>query len=108
MRKLTMERIILEVDNRTAKKWRYITQQQQKQITRILSQALELLENKDNAGKKQPIGYGQPSEEMMKDLLAENRKEWPEYKKLLDKGREEAKANGLTEEILNKLLAEDD
>jgi len=42
---------------------------------------LELLDNTDNAGKKQPVGYGQPSEEMVKDLLAENRKEWPEYKK---------------------------
>jgi hypothetical protein len=100
-----MERITLEVDSRTAKKWRYITQQQQKQVAKIISQALELLE-KDIPGKKLPIGYAQPPENTMNKILENNKKKWPEYKKLLDKGRKEAETNGLTEAILNKLLSE--
>lgn len=102
-----MERIILEVDNHTAKRWRYTSPQQQKQIAKIISQTLELLE-KDATVKKRPVGYGRPSEEDIKDLLAENRKEWSGYKKLLDKSRKKAEDNGLTEEILKKLLAEND
>jgi len=65
---------------------------------------LELL-GKDIPVKKQSVSYARPSKEMMKRILEENRKKWTEYKKLLDKGRKETESNGLTEEILNKLLA---
>lgn len=101
-----MERIILKVDKRTAQKWRFITQEQQRQIGRIISEALELLE-KDVPGGKLPVGYARPSEENRNLFLEEKNANWQEYKKLLNKSRTEARANGLTEMILDKLLEED-
>ena len=76
-----MERIVIEVDDATAKTWRHSSQKLKEDVTStvnlIIKKALE-------------------------------RKSADDFWQLVDETRKEAAANGLTEEILNELLKEDD
>ena len=72
-----MERIVLEVDDETAKAWRNTAAKLRSQI----SKSLELL---------------------LTDSL--NKSKEANFELLLQEAREEAAKNGLTEEILEKLL----
>lgn len=102
-----MERITLEVNNRTAGKWKYTSRQQQKKIARMIGKVLDVL-NKDVERKAFPVGYSRPFEKEAEKLYKKNVTEWPEYEKLLMQLRMEASDNGLTEEILEKILSGDD
>ncbi len=75
-----MERIVIEVDDATAEKWRNVPH-------RIKSQLEKSFEGQIN-------------------ILSEGIKE-AEFKSLLDKVSDEAAKNGLTEEILQQLLNEE-
>lgn len=75
-----MERIVIEVDEATAKKWRDVS-------PRIKSQLEKSFEGQIN-------------------ILTQGIKE-AEFKSLLDKVSDEAAKNGLTEEILQQMLNEE-
>ena len=76
-----MERIVIEVDGETAKRWRSATRENKLQISRIINVRL--------------------AKELMRDKK-EN------LIKAMDKIARTAKENGLTEEILQEILTEDD
>ncbi|MBS1519647.1 MAG: hypothetical protein JST50_01520 [Bacteroidetes bacterium] len=75
-----MERIVLEVDDETAKAWRNTSAKLRNQIGKNLEQILA-----DSLSKAKEANF---------EMLLKN-------------AREEAAKNGLTEEILNRLLDEE-
>ena len=74
-----MDRIIVEVDDVAARKWRYISQEKKAELTNTINQILN------------------------KSLVKSDE----DFFSLLDRIGKEAEANGLTEEILTKLLNEE-
>jgi len=74
-----MERIVIEVDDATAKKWRKTSPQIKNKLEKLFEKQIE--------------------------IVAERDKE-TQFEELLDKARREAAKNGLTEEILEQLLNE--
>ena len=100
-----MERIVVEVNKATAKKWRTITQREKKKLAVVLQKALETPE----AIVNEPVnGYARPSEEVAKAHFERVQRELPEYRRFLDRIRKSAEERGLTDEILNDLLKKDD
>lgn len=100
-----MERIVIEVNKATAKKWRTSTQQQKRKLAAVLQQALESAE----AIVNEPIiGYARPSEEVVKAHYERVQKGLPEYRKFLNSLSKKAAERGLTDEILEELLRKDD
>lgn len=75
-----MERIVLEVDEETAKKWQMAPPEIRKGLERKIEELLER------------VSY---------EIKVAN------FEALLDKASDEAARNGLTEEILEKLLNEE-
>lgn len=75
-----MERIVIEVEDATAKKWREVSPKIKTQLEKSFERQIEIL----SQGIKEA-----------------------EFKSLLDKVGEEAAKNGLTEEILQQLLNEE-
>ena len=75
-----MERIVIEVDEATAKKW----QESSSEIKKGIGNSFEILF--DQVARETKIA---------------------EFEALLDKASDEAERNGLTEEILQKLLNEE-
>ena len=73
-----MDRIVVEVDDIAAKKWRYATQEKRNQLTVTFNQLLQKALDKPEA----------------------------DFWSFLDKVSDNAKANGLTENDLNNLLNE--
>ena len=76
-----MERIILEVDEQTARAWRDTPAAVRSEIEKNIEAQLNRVLSRANANS---------------------------FEQLLSEEREEATANGLTEEILQKLLEEND
>ncbi len=76
----TMERIVIEVDDATAKKWRDVPPKFKSQLEKSFENQIEIF----SQGIKEA-----------------------EFKSLLDKVSDEAAKNGLTEEILQQLLNEE-
>jgi intracellular sulfur oxidation DsrE/DsrF family protein len=74
-----MERIVIEVDDATAKKWRKTSPQIKNKLEKLFEKQIE--------------------------IVAERDKE-TQFEELLDKARREAAKNGLTEDILEQLLNE--
>jgi hypothetical protein len=77
---IKMERIVIEVEDATAKKWREVSPKIKTQLEKSFERQIEIL----SQGIKEA-----------------------EFKSLLDKVGEEAAKNGLTEEILQQLLNEE-
>ena len=100
-----MERIVIEVNKATAKKWRTITQREKKKLAVVLQKALETPET---IVSEPVIGYARPSEEVAKVHFERVQRELPEYRRFLDRIRKNAEERGLTDEILNELLKKDD
>ncbi|HXR84414.1 MAG TPA: hypothetical protein VN722_08910 [Hanamia sp.] len=75
-----MERIVLEVDEQTAKKWQIAPPEIRKGLEKKIEELLER------------VSY---------EIKVSN------FEALLDKASDEAERNGLTEEILEKLLNEE-
>lgn len=76
-----MERIVIEVEDATAKKWRFASQQKKIKI----SQRIDL--------------------KLAKELMADSKEEFKEY---LDEIRNTMEERGLTEEILNDILKDEE
>lgn len=76
-----MERIVIEVADETAKKWRLSSPETREKMAQRINIRL------------------------MKELLKENKEE---LFRAMDRIAHTAKENGLTEEILQEILAEDD
>ncbi len=75
-----MERIVIEVDDATAKKWRNVSPAIKNHLERIFENQI--------------------------DILSQRVKE-SQFENLLNKARAEAANNGLTEEVLQQLLNEE-
>lgn len=75
-----MERIVIEVNEATARKWRKTSSDVKSRLEKIFEKHIDLATQKDKEER---------------------------FEKLLDKARKEAAENGLTEEILEKLLNEE-
>jgi len=75
-----MERIVIEVADETAKKWREVSPKIKTELERSFEKQIEILSQEIKVA---------------------------EFKSLLDKVDEEAAKNGLTEEILQELLNEE-
>lgn len=73
-----MDRIVIEVDNTSAKKWRFASPQKREKITKTIEQIINQ-------------SFLQSDEE---------------YWQFLDRIGQEAAANGLTEEKLKKILSD--
>lgn len=101
-----MERIVIEVNKATAKKWRTSTRQQKRKLAAVLQKALEGTE--PNTVNEPKMGYARPSEEVLQAHYEKVQKSLPEYRQFLDRVRKNAEEKGLTDEILNELLKEDD
>ena len=100
-----MERIVIEVNKTTAKKWRAATQKEKRKIATALQQAVQQQAGQVN---EPPMGYARPSEEVLQAHFNKVQKQLPEYRKFLDRVRKSAADRGLTQEILDELLKEDD
>ena len=100
-----MERIVIEVNKTTAKKWRTSTLQQKRKLAAVLQKALEA--NEPTEVKEPEVGYARPSEEVAKAHYERVQKELPDYSKFLDRVRKNAAERGLTDEILEELLKKD-
>jgi len=74
-----MDRIILEVNDMAARKWRYLSQEKRNELSNAFNQIISKV-NESNDDR---------------------------FTAILDKIGHEAEANGLTEDILNKLLREE-
>jgi hypothetical protein len=101
-----MERIVIEVNKVTAKKWRTSTQQQKRKLAAVLQKALE--ETGATQVQEPKLGYARPSEEVLQAHFDRVQKTLPEHQAFLDRMRENAAARGLTDEILDELLKRDD
>ncbi len=98
-----MERIVIELDDAAARKWWQIPQAKRDTITAIINRVLKTEKEED----LKP-GYALPSEEELQQQIESLCLNEPSYQKLLEEGRAVTAANGLTQELLDKLLAEDD
>jgi hypothetical protein len=98
-----MEKIVIEVNKATAKKWRNSSKQQKRKLATVLQNALANTE-----GTNEPkLGYARPSEAVLQAHFNRVQQELPEYKKFLDELGKRAAERGLTEEILEELLRDD-
>jgi hypothetical protein len=98
-----MERIVIEVNKSTAKKWRSSSRQQKRKLATVLQTALA---NTEELKEPQP-GYGRPLEEVVNAHFERVQKGLLEHKKFLDELSKKAAERGLTEEILEELLRDD-
>jgi hypothetical protein len=97
-----MERIVIEVNKTTAKKWRESSKPKRREIVTLLNEALN---DRTTLLVEEPIlGYAHPTEKESEEHFKDVQKRLPSYKTFLAAIREKAKANGLTEEILEAIL----
>jgi len=75
-----MERIVIEVDEATAKKWRKASPEIKNRLEKSFEKQIEIVSQSDKEAQ---------------------------FEELLKKARKEAAKNGLTEEILQQLLNEE-
>ena len=89
-----MERIVIEVTEESAKRWRSSSKNQRKTIATIIEKMLS-------------IDRSHPLRDGLKKHQAQVISQLPEYKMFLNEIGDKAAANGLTQEILNHLLEDD-
>jgi hypothetical protein len=97
-----MERIVIEVNKATAKKWRASSKPKRKEIVTLLNEALN--ERTTLVVEEPVLGYARPIERESERHFKDVQKRLPSYKAFLEGIREKAKTNGLTEEILEAIL----
>jgi len=101
-----MERIVIEVNNTTAKKWRASTKKEKKKLAAVFQKALQTTEV--TVVNEPMTGYARPSKEVAKAHYERVQKALPDYRAFLDGLSNKAGERGLTEEILNELLRKDE
>ena len=100
-----MEKIVLEVDNDFARKWNSATEPERDKVLSILNDALDLIEKQDK--KTAPAkGHGLPGNDAIREFKKATEDSRSAYEQSLEQLRKKAKNNGLTEEILERLLNE--
>lgn len=100
-----MERIVIEVNKGTAKKWRASTRKKKRQLATVLQKALR---DTETSQVSDPLpGYARPSEEILQTHIKKLQIELPEYQQFLNRIRKSATEKGLTQEILVELLRKD-
>lgn len=92
-----MKRIVIEVDDVVARNWKMSCQEVRDRVTKIVAREL-----------KYPKGYARPDEKEAWERYQRNLARLPETILNMKRSQEEAARNGLTEEILEKLLVEAD
>ncbi|WP_080903723.1 hypothetical protein [Parabacteroides sp. Marseille-P3160] len=92
-----MERIVLEVDSETARKWRTSFYRFRSHLNRLFSKQINELSE-----------TGLPDEAEIEQHYDRVQESLPEYRKLLDKAGKEASDNGLTPEKLDEMLSEEE
>lgn len=100
-----MERIVLEVDSSIAKKWKQASAVKRNKLLAFFSSALDLIDE-PLGDTVPPKGYGLPDEAIIQQIEAIAKESHIAYEASLDESRKTAKANGLTQEILDRLLNE--
>lgn len=105
-----MGRIVIEVDETVAKKWRLSSQERRDRISQQinLTIARELADSKEDfiqclnevRSKMKERGL---TEALIQKILSKNNRE-ASFEELLEEARKEVGENGLTEEILERLL----
>lgn len=102
-----MERIVLEVDGNIAAKWKQASAEKRSKVLAFLNNALDLIDEPTaNGGVNK--GYALPSERKVRRHDERVQNKTPEYLKFLDEMGEIAAKNGLTQQALDELLAEDE
>lgn len=97
-----MERIVIEVNKATAKKWRESSRPKRKKIATLLN---EVLSDRATPTVDEPApGYARPAEKESEKHYKAVQRRLPAYKSFLESIRKKAEANGLTEEILEAIL----
>lgn len=94
-----MERITLEVDEAVARNWNNASESQKKKAAQFITQLFD----KSSVPQK---GYGLPDETLIQQIETEAKENDDVYEASLTKLRKTAEANGLTSEILERLLNE--
>jgi len=100
-----MERIVLEVDGNTAKKWNQASAVKRSKILAFFNNVLDLIDEPTTKADPQK-GYGLPDETTIQQIEARAKANHDTYETSLDNLGKTAKDQGLTEEILNRLLSE--
>ena len=101
-----MAEIILNVDERAAQKWQSVSQKKRNKLSKLISYFLDLYDE-DILTNPKP-GYGLLKTTVINKQIKKIRKNESAYTKFLEAIRKEANDNGLTQEILDQLLAEDE
>ena len=101
-----MAEIIIKVDERAAEKWQLISQKKRNRLAALVSSVLDL--NDENILAEPEPGYGLPEQSVIKKHVKKLRKNEAEYTRILEAARKEAAAMGMTQDILDQLLAEDE
>ena len=101
-----MERIVLEVDGNIASKWKRASTEKRNKILAFFNNALDLVD--EPTANDDTKGYALPSKRTLRRHEEKVQSRLPEYMKFLDEIGEIAAKNGLTQEALDELLAEDD
>lgn len=100
-----MEKIVLEVNDDFARKWNSTTEPERDKVLSILNNALDLIEKQEK--KTAPAkGYGLPGNDAIGEFKKATEDSRCAYEQSLEQLRKKAKNNGLTEEILERLLNE--
>ena len=94
-----MERITLEVDETVARNWNNASESVKKKASQLITQ----LFGKNEISEK---GYGLPDETLIQQIETRAKEGYREYEASLQTLRETAMANGMTPEILERLLNE--
>lgn len=106
-----MERIVIEVTDATAKRWRLSSQKRKEEMSHKIN--IKLAKELMADSKDEFIQFLNEVRATMKerglteDKLRDILKEEHDFEALLDKARDEAANNGLTAEVLQQLLNED-
>ncbi len=101
-----MNKIVIEIPSRAAKKWKAASTKRKKEIAALVAKNLQ--ENNNLPEDDLKPGYARPSEAELQKHMAKVKESRADYMAFLDRIGKEAAARGLTQEILDKLLAEDD
>jgi len=100
-----MEKIVLEVSNDIARKWNSASVARRNKVMAILNNALDLLDEQSKSAAPEK-GYGLPGDEAIQEFEKIAGESHEAYEQSLTQLRKKAKGNGLTEEILERLLNE--
>ena len=104
----SMGRIILEVNQELAKKWKNSTEEQQARLIILFSRGLELLSSSNISSSEPTHGYARPSEKKLKEHRNQVKQNLENHLQRMDELSLEAFSNGLTLEILEQILPEND